>query len=120
MMLDPIGPGTSKYNIYDDFIATEAEVWIARAAKETHDRPWVLFVGFVAPHFPLTVPAEILALYPTDAMPSPRLIPRTGIRAIPGWRPAIAYIRWTMRSMIGAAAWQRPATMACAPGSIVK
>ena len=31
MMLDPIGPGTSKYNIYDDLIATEAETWLARA-----------------------------------------------------------------------------------------
>ena len=78
VMLDPIGSGTSKYNIYDDRISTEAEVWIARAAKETHDRPWVLFVGFVAPHFPLTVPAEILQLYPTDEMPSPRLHPKDG------------------------------------------
>jgi choline-sulfatase len=78
VMLDPIGPGTSKYNIYDDRIATEAEAWIARAAEETHDRPWVLFVGFVAPHFPLTVPADILALYPAGRMPPPRLHPKDG------------------------------------------
>ena len=78
VMLDPIGPGTSKYNIYDDRIATEAEAWIARAAGETHDRPWVLFVGFVAPHFPLTVPQDILDLYPVDKMPPPRLHPKDG------------------------------------------
>jgi choline-sulfatase len=78
VMLDPIGPGTSKYNIYDDRIATEAEAWIARAAGENHDRPWVLFVGFVAPHFPLTVPKDILDLYPTAKMPLPRLHPKDG------------------------------------------
>ena len=78
VMLDPIGPGTSKYNMYDDLIATEAEAWIARAAGENHDRPWVLFVGFVAPHFPLTLPKDILDLYPTAKMPPPRLHPKDG------------------------------------------
>jgi choline-sulfatase len=77
-MLDPIGPGTSKYNIYDDRIASEAEAWIARAAAEKQDHPWVLFVGFVAPHFPLTVPADILDLYPVEKMPLPRLRPVDG------------------------------------------
>lgn len=78
VMMNPIGPGTSKYNIYDDRIATEAETWIARAAGEKHDRPWVLYIGFVAPHFPLTVPQDILDLYPVDKMPLPRLHPQDG------------------------------------------
>jgi choline-sulfatase len=77
-MMQPIGAGTSKYNIYDDRIATEAERWIARAAQETHHKPWVLFVGFVAPHFPLTVPQEFLDLYPVQNMPLPRLHPSRG------------------------------------------
>ena len=84
-MLDPIGAGTSKYNIYDDRIATEAEHWLERAAREAKpgDRPWVLFVGFVAPHFPLMVPQDILDLYPPDDMPPPRLHPRDGYRRHP-------------------------------------
>lgn len=77
-MMNPIGPGTSKYNIYDDRIATEAERWIADAATQKHDRPWVLFIGFVAPHFPLTVPQEFLDLYPVENMPPPRLHPKDG------------------------------------------
>lgn len=77
-MLDPIGPGMSKYNIYDDRIATEAERWLAAAAAAPADRPWVLYVGFVAPHFPLTVPPDFLRHYPTDAMPLPRLHPDDG------------------------------------------
>ena len=69
----PIGAGTSKYNIYDDRIATEAETWIAREAQVSHGKPWVLFIGFVAPHFPLTVPQEFLDLYPVsrDAAAAP-------------------------------------------------
>jgi choline-sulfatase len=79
-MIEPIGPGTSKYNIYDDRIATKAERWLARSARERKagDKPWMLFVGFVAPHFPLTVPQDILDLYPPEKMPPPRLHPRDG------------------------------------------
>ncbi len=77
-MMDPIGPGTSKYNIYDDRIATEAERWLQDAAAHPSERPWVLYLGFVAPHFPLTVPQEFLDLYPPQAMPAPRLHPKDG------------------------------------------
>jgi choline-sulfatase len=77
-MLNPIGPGTSKYNLYDDRIATEAERWLADAAAAPSDRPWVLYVGFVAPHFPLTVPQEFLDHYPPERMPFPRLHPDNG------------------------------------------
>jgi choline-sulfatase len=79
-MLEPIGPGTSKYNIYDENIATAAEAWLDRAAADRHDidKPWVLQVGFVAPHFPLTVPQDILDLYPCQQMPPPRLHPDAG------------------------------------------
>ena len=67
-----------KCGVYDDRIAAEAEAWIARAAAEKHDRPWVLYIGFVAPHFPLMVPQDILDLYPIDKMPLPRLHPKDG------------------------------------------
>lgn len=78
VMMDPMGPGMSKYNIYDDRIATEAERWLADAAASPGDQPWVLYLGFVAPHFPLTVPQEFLDLYPVEKMPSPRLHPKDG------------------------------------------
>jgi choline-sulfatase len=77
-MMEPIGVGRSKYNIYDDRIAAEAESWIAREAKTRHDKPWVLFIGFVAPHFPMMVPKEYADLYPPASMPRPRLHPKDG------------------------------------------
>jgi len=117
-MLDPIGAGTSKYNIYDDRIATEAEHWLERAAREAKpgDRPWVLFVGFVAPHFPLMVPQDILDLYPPDDMPPPRLHPSDGHRRHPWLKPAIACARSTMRSTTAGGGWRSPAITGCAPG----
>ena len=87
-MMDPIGPGFSKYNIYDDRIATEAEAWLARAGREQGGAPWVLYLGFVAPHFPLTVPQEFLDLYPVSKMPAPRLHPNDGHRRHP-WLEAM-------------------------------
>ena len=36
-------------------------------------KPWVLFVGFVAPHFPLVVPQRFLDAIDIDAVPLPLL-----------------------------------------------
>jgi choline-sulfatase len=79
-MLRPIGPGTSKYNLYDAAIAEHAAAWLSDAPSS---RPFVLFVGLVAPHFPLTVPPEWLALYAPATLPPPRLHPRSGYRRHP-------------------------------------
>jgi len=38
----------------------------------------MLFIGFVAPHFPLIAPQRFIDLYPPAAMPLPKLTPRTG------------------------------------------
>ena len=77
-MLGDIGPGLSSYNSYDRRIADEAKAWLADAAGRGGDRPWVLYVGFVAPHFPLTVPEEFYHLYPLDELPEPKLHPDAG------------------------------------------
>lgn len=72
-MLGDIGPGYSKYNEYDRAIADNAKTWLADAAKNPTDRPWVLYLGFVAPHFPLTVPQEYYDLYPLDSLPERKM-----------------------------------------------
>ena len=77
-MLTPIGPGYSAYNAYDDRVTAEACDWLSAAAAQPRDEPWVLFVGLVAPHFPLTVPEDYLAMYPPGDLPVPPLHPSTG------------------------------------------
>ena len=72
-MLTKIGPGESSYNNYDRLIADEACNWLKRAADQTEEKPWVLYLGFVAPHFPLVVPEEFYNLYPLHSLPSRKL-----------------------------------------------
>ena len=75
-----IGPGESGYNRYDKSIADHTVEWLEhRAAGGAEDKaPWVLYVGFVAPHLPLVVPQEFYDLYPLDRLPLPKLRPRDG------------------------------------------
>jgi choline-sulfatase len=51
-------PGESPYTHYDREIAARAQVWLREEAPKHKDKPWVLFVSFVSPHFPLTAPPE--------------------------------------------------------------
>ena len=82
-MLNRIGPGESNYNRYDRLIADRAKAWLADAARRGGDAPWVLYVGFVAPHFPLVVPREYYDLYPLDRLPARKLDPAKGHRRHP-------------------------------------
>lgn len=52
------GPGESPYTQYDREIAARAQIWLREEAPKYRDKPWVLFVSFVAPHYPLTAPPE--------------------------------------------------------------
>jgi choline-sulfatase len=46
------GPGESPYTVYDREDRSRAQIWLHEEAAKWRDRPWVLFVSFVAPHFP--------------------------------------------------------------------
>lgn len=76
-MLKEIGPGCSNYNRYDCLIADNACAWLEDAATRK-EQPWTLYVGFVAPHFPLVVPKEFYNLYPLHALPPRKLDPEEG------------------------------------------
>ena len=67
------GPGESPYTIYDREIASRAQTWLHEEAPKWRDRPWVLFVSFVAPHFPLTAPARWFYRYFNQDLPLPKL-----------------------------------------------
>jgi choline-sulfatase len=71
-----VGAGYSRYNLYDETIRDEAVAWIHARASDQH--PWMLFVGFVAPHFPLIAPARYVDMYPPEDMPLPKIGRRTG------------------------------------------
>lgn len=72
-MLASAGPGESSYTRYDEEVCRRAERWLAdRAARPAGERPWVLFVSLVAPHFPLTAPERFHALYAGRELAMPK------------------------------------------------
>lgn len=77
-LYDKVGPGTSNYNRYDNRICDLTTQWLEERAQVPDERPWLLFVGFVAPHMPLVVPQEFLEPYLRQDIPLPKLLPRDG------------------------------------------
>ncbi len=72
LMAQRIGPGETDYTQYDRDITQLTCEWIRAAAAKQHDKPWVLYVGLVAPHFPLIAPQAFYDLYEGTELPAPR------------------------------------------------
>jgi len=83
MLGDYIGPGTSQYTDYDEAVVDRTINWLNQRKASGDQRPWCLFVGFVAPHFPLVVPEEFFDLYPPSNLPPAKLHPSLGYRRHP-------------------------------------
>ena len=71
-MIGQAGPGESDYTRYDRDIAAQAQIWLREEAPKWQDKPWVLFVSLVTPHFPLTAPPEHFYRYADQALPIPK------------------------------------------------
>jgi len=84
------GPGESEYTRYDRKIAALACDWLAGAAAKPADKPWVLFVSFVTPHYPLVAPEEFFELYDLDDMPPPKCSPGNGFTPHPWHQTLLA------------------------------
>jgi choline-sulfatase len=65
------GPGESSYTRYDRAITKEA-VKFLREEAAAKEQPWVLFVSYVSPHFPLIAPKEYFDLYPPESIVFPK------------------------------------------------
>lgn len=58
-----VSVGDSGYTRYDKQITELATDWLSKQSVGAQDKPWVLFVSYIAPHFPLIVPQQYLDLY---------------------------------------------------------
>ncbi|MEX0339238.1 MAG: sulfatase-like hydrolase/transferase [Arenibacterium sp.] len=83
MLGEYIGPGHSKYTDYDAAVTQRTVDWFKERAASDDNRPWCLYVGLVAPHFPLVVPEEFYGLYPLDTLPEVKLHPDAGYERHP-------------------------------------
>jgi choline-sulfatase len=82
-IFDHLGPGHSEYNAYDERVADQAVAWLAGRGRRADAVPWLLFVGFVAPHFPLVVPPRWLERIDVERLPLARQHPARGYRRHP-------------------------------------
>ena len=76
MLGDYIGPGSSAYTDYDQAVVERSRAWLAEHAHDS--QPWCLYIGLVAPHFPLVVPQPYFDLYPEHSLPAVKLHPDQG------------------------------------------
>ena len=71
------GPGESDYTRYDRDITAAAQIFLrgkaGSAPKQPRDKPWVVFVSLVTPHFPLIAPPEHFYRYPPEIVGLPKL-----------------------------------------------
>ena len=88
MLGERIGGGESPYTSYDRSVTERAIEWLADAGRRP-EQPFVLYVGLVAPHFPLVAPQRFFDLYPLDGLPEAKLHPTGGYRRHP-WVEAYA------------------------------
>ena len=66
-----VGRGESTYTEYDREITVEACCWLSEEAPKYNDKPWVLFISLVCPHFPLKAPNSFYDMYADKDMPWP-------------------------------------------------
>lgn len=65
-----LGPGETEYTRYDRNITETAVNWLQRRAPN-EEQPWVMFVSFICPHYPLSAPQEFFDLYRDITIPRP-------------------------------------------------
>lgn len=65
-----IGCGESDYTKYDRIVCDNACAWL-RANGKNQDQPWVMFISFISPHYPLIAPKEFYDLYDDDSVGLP-------------------------------------------------
>lgn len=99
MLGERIGAGESTYTAYDREVTQRTVDWLTDAG--TREEPFVLYVGMVAPHFPLVAPEEFFSLYPLDSLPEPKLHPKDG-------HPLHPWVQAYARFMDNEAAFRSP------------
>lgn len=93
-MLGPkVGKGDSPYTQYDHEVTSTAVDWLHQRGQQ-QDGPFVLYIGLVAPHFPLIAPERFYDLYENQPIPQAKLHPAQGHRRHP-WVEAYANFDYT-------------------------
>ena len=66
-----IGAGPSSYTDYDLRVTRLTCDWLAKRAAQPDDKPWVLFLSLVSPHYPLIAPQTYYDMYDATTVDMP-------------------------------------------------
>ena len=84
-LAEQVGPGETGYTAYDRDITDRSVQWLEDAATNPSDKPWVLYVSYICPHFPLSAPQEYFELYDQGKIEIPKPADWEYFRSHPWW-----------------------------------
>ncbi|MCY4402890.1 MAG: sulfatase-like hydrolase/transferase [Candidatus Poribacteria bacterium] len=90
------GPGDHEHTKYDQEVADLAIDFLQTKAASSSKKPFLLYCGFMHPHFPLIPPPEFYALYEPDSLE----LPDTWNEPLESQHPIIQHHRWAWRNDI--------------------
>ncbi|MDE0426182.1 MAG: sulfatase-like hydrolase/transferase [Candidatus Poribacteria bacterium] len=90
------GPGDHEHTRYDRNVTDLAVDFLQEKAASPDNNPFLLYCGFMHPHFPLIAPPEFYALYDPDTLE----LPETWNEALESQHPIIRHHRWSWRNDI--------------------
>ena len=90
------GPGDHEHTRYDRNVTDLAVEFLHEKAASPDDKPFLLYCGFMHPHFPLIAPPEFYALYDPNALE----LPATWNEPLASQHPIIQHHRWAWRNDI--------------------
>lgn len=90
------GPGNHVHTKYDREVTNLAVDFLYRKAASQDDNPFLLYCGFMHPHFPLIAPPEFFSWYNPDTFE----LPDTWNESIESQHPVIQHLRWAWRNDI--------------------
>ncbi len=85
-LAEEVGPGETSYTRYDRDITARAVAWLTEEAAATDEKPWVLYVSMICPHFPLSAPQEFYDLYDPKTIDLPRRMDAEAVARHPWWK----------------------------------
>ncbi len=90
------GPGDHEHTRYDRNVTDLAVDFLHEKATSPDDKPFLLYCGFMHPHFPLIAPSEFFSQYDPDTLE----LPATWNEPLESQHPIIQYHRWAWRNDI--------------------
>lgn len=90
------GPGDHEHTRYDSEVTNLAVDFLHKKASSSEEKPFLLYCGYMHPHFPLIAPKEFYSMYDSNILP----LPDTWNEPLESQHPIIQHHRWSWRNDI--------------------